>query len=467
MNNLTKYRHLIYWSFTALVSAGVSLLTVEKNTPFFLIIVLGTLITFLVALYPKLIPYIYILSFYWGRPIINRAMIAIELADIAYILLVAAYISEFLFRKKKPYILKPDKTTLTCLILFLVWSGLSVIINIYSDTTSVAVTSIWYWLNLLQLVTAYIIFSDQNWLPYKKSLITFVIILTGFEIMIALSQYISMGADILASQREVKGTFSMHHGMLGNMLVIGLGLIAYRFFISEKKMKVIYASCFIVTLLAIIISSARSTILGIGISTFVIVFMKLKIRIKNLITIGGILTVMLTLAYFTPLRELATNSIPTQNAQITDHSSYSRLAMWTGAFEIFSKAPLTQKLFGVGIGRYITIQYPYFLDYEKRASGAHNNFIHVLMETGVVGLFLFLGLFFFLIRSFSRNYTTERMRPQVQTFTTLALLFSGITQETFWFQPAFGAFWLFFISVMSIMIHEDDQAVLQPSAPMR
>ena len=83
-------------------------------------------------------------------------------------------------------------------------------------------------------------------------------------------------------------------------------------------------------------------------------------------------------------------------------SNRYRIAMWVGALDFFSQAPLSEKLFGVGREGYKKEVKPFIERAQKRFSlpphlfsHLHNNYITVLIWYGLLGLFIFLFTFFY------------------------------------------------------------------------
>ena len=74
-------------------------------------------------------------------------------------------------------------------------------------------------------------------------------------------------------------------------------------------------------------------------------------------------------------------------------------------------------------------------------SGAHNNFMHVWMELGVIGFFVYLGLLFQILRdlraaSKKLNDPLEQTLAQDTFAVFIGIILTMIVGETFWAQPA-------------------------------
>ena len=91
----------------------------------------------------------------------------------------------------------------------------------------------------------------------------------------------------------------------------------------------------------------------------------------------------------------------------------------------------------------------------KAASGAHNNLLHVLCEIGIFGLIIYILFFYNVLKGLYRYFNNPLSKAYF--FLTIALLASGITQETFWFQKAFGSFWLFYMLFLAIILQNNQK----------
>ena len=106
-----------------------------------------------------------------------------------------------------------------------------------------------------------------------------------------------------------------------------------------------------------------------------------------------------------------------------------RIYIWKNALDMFRLRPLT----GVGIG-----QYPiYYKIYEgapvkyRIFTHAHNIYLHILAELGLIGLCIFLWLIYKIIKFTIINY--NNIKNDVVLFALLASLIGFMIQELFEF----------------------------------
>jgi O-antigen ligase len=184
---------------------------------------------------------------------------------------------------------------------------------------------------------------------------------------------------------------------------IGLVFPIVLVFVSAKTMRIKkYADIFSYFNLAIIFSLlittfltfSRSAYLGLLISLFVFLIFGFKLLIfrkKILLTSLIILTVLFFFMPRSPISERFTSSFNTYES-----SNIERLSNWEEASHLIKKHPII----GVGIGNYsINIAKLRNMDYinYRLPVYAHNTYLDILAEMGIVGLLLWLGLFAYVI----------------------------------------------------------------------
>jgi len=128
-----------------------------------------------------------------------------------------------------------------------------------------------------------------------------------------------------------------------------------------------------------------------------------------------------------------------------------RIFIWKNCWNYYLNATLVQKLFGVGMANLMTIPFPIFILPSKFAGGAHNIFLHVLIETGFIGFVIFMSFYISVLIKLYRQSTYDKT-VMAYFFITLSLLLSGFTQEIFWFQPVFGCLWLYHTCLLALIL---------------
>lgn len=107
--------------------------------------------------------------------------------------------------------------------------------------------------------------------------------------------------------------------------------------------------------------------------------------------------------FFSEMQNIATqqNAISlNRNAPDLDAASSGRLSIWKHNIELFLDLPLYTQLLGVGLGKELT-NLPGKVD--KKWWGSHNDYMSLLITTGLIGVSLYLmiysSIFYFLLRA--------------------------------------------------------------------
>lgn len=138
----------------------------------------------------------------------------------------------------------------------------------------------------------------------------------------------------------------------------------------------------------VLVTQSRGGLLGLAAAMYVLLRDRLKSRVLTWIIVGGALLGLVAMAGITARHGLGGGDL--------DASAQGRLDAWRAGVRMFRFHPLA----GVGVGHFPS----QYLDYavnpnEWRAMSAHNTWVQVLGETGLVGVVPFLGLCWLTIRS--------------------------------------------------------------------
>lgn len=133
-------------------------------------------------------------------------------------------------------------------------------------------------------------------------------------------------------------------------------------------------------------------------------------------------------------------------ATVTDtrkfQSNTERLLIWHSAYEMFKDHPVV----GVGLGQYKdNYQKKYISPKAKEPylSHAHNNFLQMLAENGIVGFAGFLTLLAaFIGYSFKRFWQEKNPYALMMSMSALALVLQGFTEYNFGNSAVMKSFWL-------------------------
>jgi O-antigen ligase len=404
---------------------------------------------------PRSTIWLFIMSFFVGNFIIEKHFIGVTITDAAFVLLLCAYAGPFLAGRRSTFA-PSEKNVLRALVLLLGWSVVTFGANVFSYELPQAIVSVWWLFKCAQLVVFFMVSADVFRDVKREECITLLLLLSTVQIPVALYQTTKLsGYGLLENRVFVTGTLTYHHSMLGTTLIMPLALCIYRFATTLSNLRrILYALWACAFLYIIVLSGTRSVLIGMPFALVTWAIVRLHRRPYTLLALGAAACVAVICVMLSPWGRAVVSVFAMQDPATLDISALSRLFIWEGAVAHFISASLVKKLVGVGIGAYFTVKYDFVLwSGLRHIVGAHNNVLHVLLETGIIGLCVFGYLFFTILRELHRR---ARFSPYAQIcfYLTIALLGSMVSQETFWFQKAFGSFWLFYFVVISLALNQ-------------
>ncbi len=179
----------------------------------------------------------------------------------------------------------------------------------------------------------------------------------------------------------------------------------------EKKLKQAATFSVIGTLVGLVCNKSRGAwlteLVVVPIATFRYLKRNKKYTLIVLAVFLGILGFMLTSPRYVKRIHSITNTT-------TNRSNVDRIRVWKSAKKMIQKHPVT----GVGMERFREKYQKYRYKREKQNLGhAHNNFIHITAENGIVGLTGLLYLLFFYLHTSLRNYRKNNNPYDILVFT--------------------------------------------------
>lgn len=231
-----------------------------------------------------------------------------------------------------------------------------------------------------------------------------------------------------------EGAVVMVSIMLDVLLPVLLLLILNRDKI--KGHQYFYGIVFVASLFGLLVNGTRGAWLSIipVLGIILLLFGKNKKRLLTgllgIIVVGGI---VLSQA---PLLHQRVVSV----SDMQEQAHAERIRIWTGAWHMAQEHPLM----GVGLGNYADqYQHKYILAEakERTISHAHNNFLMMLAENGIVGLLAFCSMFgYFLYWSWKNK---SSMFALMIFFVTVIILLHGMVDYTYSGHSALRLYWLF------------------------
>lgn len=394
----------------------------------------------MLSIIPKsdFIPYVFVASLLTIIHIYtNGWMLSIQVVDVTFLLLFAAFA---LSRKIDiGAALLKQRALLTVLCLFALWATIGFVINFYGHEPLENASSAFYIYKAINLVAAVIIFSLPDWKAHRDKIIMFYFVCLIPQLCVAFAQI------VMYPEQKTHGILlGGHHGMLGLIMILSIGVSSAFFFQSRNKIKKIFAAgiCFL-CVVELFLSGSRSNIMGALIS--IMLTLVLSYSHKRNVRYALLFFVPIMIVMFFMLREVLFNLSVLVDINNPDVSAFGRVMIWERVYEHALYGPWWQKIVGIGIGTFNTLTFNYYLEVGTFTNGAHNNFLHAFVETGIVGLIIFLSIFGVIIRDMLIKCKQNDNAARCFLFSTLAMLFSGLTQEAFWFNVSFGRIWLTYI----------------------
>lgn len=413
----------------------------------------------LILLYPQALLYLFFLSFYWGFFLWADGYVYLSWSHLFFIAVILGFSSKYLFSGKKSPLV--SSTPPLSLFLFFFVSVASFLLNVAKHEPGEQMVSLSYLFNFALILIAYYFFSSPELKQWKNKIILFILILSVLEIPVVVLQVMKIGANYLASYRDITGTFGAHHSMMANMMTFPLGFSLAKLLEKPKIKTILWLTALaLASLYAIVYSGSRSNLIGIAGAFVILTILKLRLKPICFLYFFIFSAGVFFLLKFSPIRHLVAGTIHSADTGTLDLSSLGRVIIWKFCWNYYINSEILVKLFGIGISNLTNLAYSEILFNSKVFSGAHNIFLHVLLETGLVGFLLFMAYYIGILIKLFRQSKNDPL-ALAYLFITLSLLLSGFTQEIFWFQPVFGCLWLYHTCLLALILDHKKATSLQ------
>ena len=226
------------------------------------------------------------------------------------------------------------------------------------------------------------------------------------------------------------GTF-LHPNILGAFLVLGFFAIAY-FFVKKEKINIPLLAFLYAVSLGVVLTFSRAAWMGwiAALLFFSLTIIKEKNNIKRSVVIASLWFTMM--AAFIPVFPLAGSraKITLNQESVIERMSYTKQAV-----EI-----IKENFLGIGMGNYVPYSF-YNGVYEKAGmknfwewQPAHNIYLLAAVETGVIGLVLFLALSLkgVLKKRKEDNFEKKYLEAGIIKSVLLGFLIMGMFDHFFW-----------------------------------
>lgn len=270
--------------------------------------------------------------------------------------------------------------------------------------------------------------------------------LHGYLVLVTVSVLVGM-AFVMPTTRAQAGRFtwlSVHSVVAGAMLGMSV-VILFGMWITHRAARLpwarwVYGALLVFHLVALLRTQTRGSIGAALVAVVIMALLWLRSEGKRDLLIGSVVSVLAVALAFGPtivayvLRDNDVAELATFNR---------RTEIWTLAWESFLRHPLQ--------GRGFTAARGVFFD-ETKLGGAHNAYINVVVDLGLVGVFWWLGLIAFIIAGAARlRRRSQRMwwaaSTRFDAITIIGMmicqLINGLTAEWLGNGISVGAMMLF------------------------
>lgn len=207
---------------------------------------------------------------------------------------------------------------------------------------------------------------------------------------ILLSRGISIGGAVETVQAIGQENRIQSTGIFKDPNALALALVmavpfVFNFFFHERHIvnKVLLVAIGSILLYGTLLTASRGGMIGLG----VVMFLLLKKKFG--FPIGIALTVVSSIGLMILAPSYLVERMDSSALQEDEGTGRMRLVFWYNGWLMLKSNPLL----GVGAYRYVD-----FNRYGYHAFAAHNSFVHVAAELGLIGAFIWLGLFYFTFR---------------------------------------------------------------------
>lgn len=312
-----------------------------------------------------------------------------------------AWVVKFLNNKKESLVYAPQN------FLFVLLGVMMLLSTFYASSLEDSFNDIYFYLKYTILYFLIINMLD-SWKDVRNMmwLLTITgVLMFGYGIYLYLFSGITVSGIRLISLIDDPNSFAIK--------LIPLVAFSYVLFKTEKifVLKALSSFALLLVTAAVILTFSRGGILALLLVLSLIAINEIK-TLKSFVLVVGLLSLTLPLL----LKEIFVFRFSTLSKITGDVSFIQRLKILEGGVAMF----LEQPFLGVGVGNFVT----HIKDYSKILVGlvAHNSYLHVAAELGVIGLTLFLALFIVTIKSLKNSW--KRLKGSRLYYYPLGLLFA-------------------------------------------
>lgn len=324
------------------------------------------------------------------------------------------------------------------ILLFLFSTFLSIFLN---DTSSISTFYLKEYSSrfLTPLAGLLIIFSFK--ITEKK----FITLLTCFSFTLSINSLFVIYQFLNGNTARPTGLVEPSNYMLLCIELLILPII-FTFLLNKKdlttKLKNFFTISILLNTLSIIFQNTRIIWIGIFFSFLLILFFSIKSYKKIFIYISFTIICLFTIFHLNPTSLEEFHSI--YNMSYSNQSNSERLLMWQSSINMFIEHPF----FGIGIGNFHQeyVNHYHLPEAREMTFHPHNNFLFILIETGILGIISYLIFIFYFYyntlktwfntkNTISLSYLSILISYTINNFTDSVFCSNSVEKLTymFWF----------------------------------
>jgi O-antigen ligase len=257
-------------------------------------------------------------------------------------------------------------------------------------------------------------------------------------------------AQIPAWEGRITSFLEHYNGLAGYLNLVLPFCLAFATNGTDPVLRTLSRWCLALAAIALLLTQSRGGLLAFVAILLVHVFLsardrKTRIRQIALVLIVCVLAAALAGFFFQRLGE------------IDDFTTVSRLAIWAGAFTVFARSPLL----GTGFGNLRALMGGILNLPDGWTGDAHNLYLELLAETGIIGFVVSSILMFLALRIALRQL--HKMENHFNKMTALAIvaaicgvLVHGIVDYLFHTTPQVAALFFLLLGLLSVQASADE-----------
>ncbi len=324
----------------------------------------------------------------------------------------------FLYLWKLPELKNRTKTKLDiAIILFLALAFISLFFSIYKYESFLA---------LLRLLSILAVFCLVREVFDKKMIVRFIILVVSLGSILSilgLAQYfLGLNHSWWIPNQFIAATYVNHNHFSGYLelvipLIIGL-LLAYKSWPVQgnykKILRILLIAILAIVILAFVFSQSRGAwvCLTVSVIFMAVVLVRKKFLSKTRLLIF-LFCIILGAVYIAGGEDAVTKRFRTFQDFNSENFIDGRMRIWEGSIEIIKNNPVI----GTGIGTFVWA-FPQYRQKELnvRARFAHNDYLHIAAEMGIMAALLMIFIFGYLIvygvKRVSHKYANRFSQPK-------------------------------------------------------